>query len=488
MTRLLLTILSAVILFGPVVAQQPIAPKTEAEKLQAEMRQLADRQAKLEALLNAAEKGKEPPLAPPAGSTGYKPPTPQQRRALHLAAAQRHGNRLAMHAKFQELPPAFDCRDKGWVLPIGDQGSCGSCYLYSTIYGTLSQAFVKAGYGKPDGSFVMSVQFGMDRPRSFGGCSGGYGLEVIDWVQKNGWVAESYIDLDGKVNKDYPPYEARSGSDRTKPDAKKWKIADFGFATGDQSNRPPTIAELKSALWNYGTLNVAVAAGGQFSNGTGTITQLGTSIDHEIEVVAYDDNHDNGDGTKGALLLKNQWRKSWGVNGYRWCSYNAAKRLVDFFWVSVQPLPPPPPLVIVAAVPDGAALPGVPYNVMPVVTGGTAPYSWSFDYGDGSSGAAMSHTYAANGVYKVVGTVTDAKGLTAGDTGTVTVGTVPPPPPDGEFAQIIVDRTLQPGTYIALPKSVLDRLRALDAERQQLLNPSGNAPPSLPEIKERPQQ
>lgn len=476
-------LLSGLGLFGPLFAQEPKGDaKTELQKIQDEQKRLTEQAEKLDAIIKAeaaGKTGKEPPLAGPIGNTGYKPPTPAERRALHLASAQRHGNRLAMMHAFQTLPAAFDCREKGWVIQVGDQGNCGSCYLYATIWGTLTSAFIRGGYGKPDGSFIMAVQYGMDRPRNFGGCNGGYGLNVADWIMKNGWVAEAWVDLDGKAYKDYPPYEARSGSDRTRSGAKVWKIADYGFATGDQANRPATVDEIKTALWNYGPLNVALDAGGQFSNGTGTITQLGSSINHEIEITGWDDNDQT-------FTLKNQWSKGWGVNGYRKISYAASKRLVDIFWITVTPLPAPPPITITASVPDGIGKPRIEYSVMPIVVGGTTPYSWSFDYGDGTKGALLTHTYAANGVYTVVGTVTDSKGLTAGDTGTVTIGAAPPPPPpDGEYPQIIVDRTLQPGTYIALPKSVLDRLRVLDAERNQLLNPSNFTPLPLPEIKDK---
>lgn len=270
-----------------------------------------------------------------AQGKGYKPLTPEVRAKLYAERREAHGGRMQMLRMNQALPAAFDCRDKGWVIPVGDQANCGSCYLYSTVYGTLTQAFVKAGYGKPDMSFLMSVQFGMDC-HDFGGCDGGNGTEVIDWIARNGFPAETYIDMMGKVMKDYPPYEARSRACREVAGAKRWKPATWGFATGGQTNRAATTAEIKTALFNYGPLNVSLDAGGQFGNGTGTITSLGRNIDHEIELVAWDD-------AKGAFLLKNQWGTSWGNGGYRWATYAACGNLVDVFWVSVSPLPPPPP-------------------------------------------------------------------------------------------------------------------------------------------------
>lgn len=288
---------------------------------------------------------------------GYVPLTPEKRAHYQAVSNAKHGGRLAMLARNQELPPAFDCRAKGWVLPVGDQADCGSCYLYSTVYGTASQAFVKAGYGKPDGSFVLSVQFGMDC-HNFGGCNGGNGTEVIDWMCSHGWPAEKWIDADGKAHADYPAYDARSRSCRQVAGAKPWKPASWGYVASNQDS-PATTLEIKTALYNYGPLNVSLDAGGQFGNGTGTITNLGRNVDHEIELVAYDDNKDGG-----VFLLKNQWTTQWGNGGYRWVTYQAARNLVDVFFVTATPLPPPP-------TPPGP--PPVPPGPVPPVPPGPTP-------------------------------------------------------------------------------------------------------------------
>lgn len=296
-----------------------------------------------------------PPIkpAPTQPGRGYKPLAPEKRKAFHEHSAAKHGGRLAMLAKFKDVPPAFDCRAKGWVLPVGDQAQCGSCYLYSTVYGTMSQAFVKAGYGKPDGSFVMAVQFGMDC-QDFGGCNGGNGTEVIDWACKNGWPAEKWVDTAGVSHNDYPAYEANPRSCRKVAGAKYWTPASWGFVAAS-SSRPATTLEIKTALVNFGPLNVSLDAGGQFGNGTGTITSLGNNVDHEIEMVAYDDAKDGG-----AFLLKNQWTTDWGIGGYRWVTYQAAQNLVDVFFVTASALPPPPDPVPPGPAPPGPPVPPVP--------------------------------------------------------------------------------------------------------------------------------
>src|SRR5439155_1239301 len=57
------------------------------------------------------------------------------------------------------------------------------------------------------------------------------------------------------------------------------------------------------------------------------------------------------------------------------------------------------------------------------VSGGTAPYSYGWSFGDGTNGmgSSVSYTYQSPGNYSVIFTVTDSKGQTAGSTQTITV-------------------------------------------------------------------
>ncbi len=62
-----------------------------------------------------------------------------------------------------------------------------------------------------------------------------------------------------------------------------------------------------------------------------------------------------------------------------------------------------------------------------------ATYAWDFGDGTTSSGPFVSHTYADDGVYAVVLTVTDEASLTDVITRDVTVSATPPPPPTLNF-------------------------------------------------------
>jgi hypothetical protein len=65
----------------------------------------------------------------------------------------------------------------------------------------------------------------------------------------------------------------------------------------------------------------------------------------------WDDNHDNGDGTKGAFCLENQWSTSWGYvingkGGRAWCKYGADAAGTEAIWIDggTPPQPTPGPL------------------------------------------------------------------------------------------------------------------------------------------------
>jgi PKD repeat protein len=66
------------------------------------------------------------------------------------------------------------------------------------------------------------------------------------------------------------------------------------------------------------------------------------------------------------------------------------------------------------------------FNVQ--TSGGSAPFTYSYNYGDGTTGISNTHTYATSGYYTACVQVADANGCTASSCDTFYVGTNNPPP------------------------------------------------------------
>ncbi|MFZ1022796.1 MAG: PKD domain-containing protein [Thermoplasmata archaeon] len=70
---------------------------------------------------------------------------------------------------------------------------------------------------------------------------------------------------------------------------------------------------------------------------------------------------------------------------------------------------------------------GAAVGFVPTVSGGTAPFTFAWSFGDGSNSAAAapSHTYSGSGSFTVKLSVTDALGVSANSTQTVSVSSAP---------------------------------------------------------------
>ena len=270
------------------------------------------------------------PVAPPAE-------VKQEKKSYHKGRIhpknleQLRAHAALRHAGVRErLPKAtaasYDCRTLGLVPPIKDQGQCGSCWDFSGT-GVVESALIKAGYGKADGSFVLSEQYTLDCGKN-GGCDGDDNTTVLAWAKATGLP----------LSNDYGPYTASAG--RCKSTSKLLKIGDWGFA-GAQ-NGVTAVQDIKNAMVAYGPIGCAIAADDAFMNNPpGTVFDRTTStgIDHDVILVGWDDSK----GKNGAWLLRNSWGSSWCDGGYCWIGYGVNEVGTEAVWASAVPIIPPTP-------------------------------------------------------------------------------------------------------------------------------------------------
>ena len=202
-------------------------------------------------------------------------------------------------------PDAWDWREKGYVSPVKDQGSCGSCWAFSTV-GNLEGLY----YKEKQTMVTLSEQMLVDCDTYDSGCNGGLMENTFTWLKENGGIM---------TDTDYP-YKGRKGtcqSDETKyVDMQITGYTKLG--SGSSTWDPVDEEEIKEFLYETGPLAVALNANPLQTYSSGildkTSSQCPTSgMNHAVTMVGY--GHDDSQD-KDYWIVKNSWGKNWGEDGY----------------------------------------------------------------------------------------------------------------------------------------------------------------------------
>lgn len=207
--------------------------------------------------------------------------------------AKKSGERYAYKAG-DRLPVHVDWRLKGAVAPIKDQGSCGSCWAFSTI--AAVEGINKIVTGK---LISLSEQELVDCDRIYDeGCNGGLMDNAFEFIIRNGGI---------DTEEDYPYLGIDGRCDPTRKNAKVVTI------DGYEDVPPYNEKALKKAVAHQ-PVSVAIEASGRafqlYQSGVFT-GRCGTNLDHGVVVVGY--------GTENGVdywLVRNSWGRNWGEDGY----------------------------------------------------------------------------------------------------------------------------------------------------------------------------
>ncbi|KAL2453815.1 Cysteine proteinase RD21a [Abeliophyllum distichum] len=202
------------------------------------------------------------------------------------------------------LPESIDWREKGAVVPVKDQGSCGSCWAFSTIVAVEGINQIKTG-----NLISLSEQELVDCDTSYNeGCNGGLMDYAFEFIIKNGGIDSE---------EDYP-YTGRDGQcDSYRKNAKVVSIDAYEDVT------PYNEKALQKAVANQ-PISIAVEAGGRdfqlYESGIFS-GKCGLDLDHGVAAVGY--GSENG---VDYWIVRNSWGASWGEKGYLRMQRNVAAK------------------------------------------------------------------------------------------------------------------------------------------------------------------
>jgi cathepsin H len=186
------------------------------------------------------------------------------------------------------------------VSPVKNQGSCGSCWTFSTV-GSLESHWNILGKGK---NVTFSEQQLVDCAGAFenDGCKGGLPSHAFEYIRYAGGI-ESDITY---------PYTAKDGSCvfRRSIAVGYVKQGSYNITQGDE-------VELAERLYNAGPISISFQVVNGFKNyisGVYTVQNCGTTtkdVNHAVLATGYGVE----DGSP-FWNVKNSWGPNWGNKGY----------------------------------------------------------------------------------------------------------------------------------------------------------------------------
>merc|ERR1712019_207995 len=235
------------------------------------------------------------------GATQFMDMTQDEFKAQYLTLKPSQASDSVSLGKFVATgvatPDEIDWSTQGAVSPIKDQGSCGSCWAFSTVGSLEGRAAIATGNFQQ-----FSEQQFVDCDKDFGdqGCNGGLMDNAFKYLMQS----------KGACTEDSYGYKGRGGScqiDSCTIGLEASKVTGFKDVDADTNALKEAVSE--------GPVSVAIQANSPFfqlyTGGVFKSNFCGANLDHGVLTVGY-----GTDGGNDYWKVKNSWGQSWGENGF----------------------------------------------------------------------------------------------------------------------------------------------------------------------------
>jgi len=197
-------------------------------------------------------------------------------------------------------PDSWDWTQNGAVTPVKNQGSCGSCWAFSTV-----GALEGSNYLKTKQLVSFSEQEFVDCSVSNKGCNGGWPFSALSDILSH---EQGQVDTENGY-----PYKAKNQQCAFSSSSVGGKYTGYQSYCKVGTN-PCSESDMMNLLYNYGPLSACLDATPMQHYKSGVDTATGcnaNNIDHCITIVGY--GSANG---QQYWKIKNSWGTTWGEQGY----------------------------------------------------------------------------------------------------------------------------------------------------------------------------
>ncbi|EER02713.1 cathepsin L, putative [Perkinsus marinus ATCC 50983] len=215
-----------------------------------------------------------------------------------LKMSTRRDDKFVIEADTTQLPTSVDWRNKNVLTPVKDQGSCGSCWAFSTT-GAL-----EAQYAIATGKLLsLSEQQLVDCSSGYGnnGCEGGLMDDAYEYIKSAGLDQESTYSYNGTD-------DVCQGSLAKRSDGiPAGEVTGFHMLDKTEQSLMKALADAPVSVAMYAAdPDFRFYKSGVYSSAT-----CNGKLDHGVVAVGY--GTENG---SDYFIIRNSWGSSWGQAGY----------------------------------------------------------------------------------------------------------------------------------------------------------------------------
>lgn len=200
------------------------------------------------------------------------------------------------------LPSQFSWSSQ--MPPVGDQGACGSCYIWSSAYSTMPARMAINDPSHFPSAPLLSTQYVLNCDKTDGGCAGGSLPVVWHFLAVNGTTRAACVPYQASVSQCSPTCT------NTSDPVDLYKASDFVFDFTPDEIMYAIYRDgpVQTVFWAY--YDLLLYSDGVYIHRDGASPAMGG---HGVTITGW--GYDEASG-HWYWEIMNSWGPSWGQNGY----------------------------------------------------------------------------------------------------------------------------------------------------------------------------